>query len=146
MEQITSAGKPVQITVIDGYELVKLFLEIWEVPSLFILLESLSLSSDLSCHKSVGWGSCVGSTMGRNGVLHHPVSPNLLAVHSNGPSSSLFLTDSLESAVHITVCIKYLAIWILNLTGKISHFCFPRQQFIPFSWKGSEVFQSFPYD
>lgn len=44
MEQVSSTGRPVQITVTDGYDLVKLFLEIREVLSLFILLESVFAS------------------------------------------------------------------------------------------------------
>ena len=40
MEQGSSTGRPVQITVTDGYDLVKLFWGILEVLSLSILLES----------------------------------------------------------------------------------------------------------
>lgn len=109
MEQVSSTGKPIQITVTDGYDLVKLF---WEIPSLFILLEStLAFEFRSPCQTStLVRGRCVGSITERNGVLHHPVSPNLLALHGNGTSFLVFLIDSVESAVHITVCVKYLAI------------------------------------
>lgn len=93
MEQVSSTGRPVQITVTEGYDLVKLFSGILEVPSLFVLLESSFVFSLLSPSVILLWlgEECVG----RNGVLHISVPPDPLALHSNGTSFSVFLIVSL---------------------------------------------------
>lgn len=64
MEQVSSTGKPIQITVTDGYDLVKLFLEI---PSFFILLEStLAFEPRSLCQTSACWSGedVLGASVG----------------------------------------------------------------------------------
>jgi len=82
MEQVLSTGRPVQITVTDGYDLVKLFLEIRGVLSLFILLESIfAFVFRFSCQTSICrlhedvLGALVGGML-----LHPPITPDWLVL------------------------------------------------------------------
>lgn len=65
MEQVSSTGRPVQITVTEGYDLVKLFSGTLEGPTLFVLLESTFVFSLMSpCQSSYcGLGKIVLGTL-----------------------------------------------------------------------------------
>lgn len=82
MEQVSSTGRPVQITVTDGYDLVNLFLEIREVLSLFIFLESIfAFEFRFPCQTSVCRlpEDVLEAPTGRM-LLHTPITPDLLVL------------------------------------------------------------------
>lgn len=112
MEQVSSTGRPVQITVTEGYDLVKLFSGILEVPSLFVLLKSTFVFSLLSlCQSSYcGLGKNVLGTLA-GGMefcifLSHQI-PWLYIVMALPSQCSLLSVYNLQV---MSVCIKYLAI------------------------------------